>query len=262
MPFQERAQGPGPGPRRGSSPAGLVPSLLATVLLVLVLAVGCTATVTPPSVAPPAGTFPDAGAQIMATAVDNFSNASSFRFQTSTVHDWEEGGVPQSWVFVGTGAYEAPGRFYSSMEGPADVFLRVRVSDGEIVAEDTRGLVPNPPLDFGGPTPGSSPLTAIAYLRNQQQVSGFSLATLENEPVYRISYVPNLAQVAALDTSRPDALARVDAVEGQVFVTRDTSIIRQQIVTVRGTDPAGRPTTVEMTMRFADYDRPVTIPGP
>ena len=269
MPFQEGATGPGPGARRSRWTAAPVPSLpgrarprhalggLAAGMLLLLAA--CT---TPPAVVPPAtGSFPDVGAQIMATALDQFAQAGSFRFQTSTVHDWEEAGVAHSWVFVGSGAYEAPGRFYSFMEGPADVFLRVVVRDGAILAENSRGPVPNPPLDFGGPTPGSSPLTAIAYLRNQQQVSGFALATLENEPVYRISYVPNLARVAALDTGQPDALARVDAVEGQVFVTRDTSTIRQQIVTVRGTDPAGRPTTVEMTMRFSDYGRPVTIPA-
>jgi hypothetical protein len=254
---------------RGPRGSRRLAALAVTVVLAAALSIGCT-TLPNPFGGPatpeaPASGSPSQPAQadtILAQAINDLKNANSFRFQASAVHRWEYNGRQQEWVFVGEGAYEAPDKFYSRMEGPADADLRMTVRGSQILAADSRGEVANPTLAYGGPGNGASPLTVISYLRNYQQAAGATISTLNNQDVYRINFVPNLSQVAALDVGQSRSMARIQSVEGQVWVDRDERRVRQQQVTVRSADPGGGTSSVQITMRFSDFNRPVEIRNP
>ena len=205
----------------------------------------------------PAG--PATAEMVLGTAMEKFKNADSFRFQASAIHQWELDGNLHEWVFVGGGAYSAADGFFSRMEGPADTDLRLWIIDGRIFAEDTRGPIANPSSAFGGPGQGASPFTVIAYLRNYQQASQLQVASLGDEQVFTMTFVPNLSSVAALDAGQASTLARVSEISGQVWVDKSNQRITQEQVTVRYSEPNGAQSAVEMTLRFSAFDEPVEI---
>lgn len=230
------------------------------------LLLGCAGVEKPGEASSPTALSPTAtaGAEgqrpaLLARAVERLGQAKSYRFAITAVHHWRTPeGQEYDWSFEGEGAVVAD-RFYSVMRGPADTLYEVRMLDRVIINRDARGQRPQASTSFGGPGEGAAPYTVISYLKNSVAQGSVQTASLNGTEALRLSFSPNLSQVAAMDASHRTLQEKVKVVQGVVWIEAKTGRPSQEAVTVQSLDSRGLPQTVTITLKFSDYDAPVEI---
>lgn len=197
--------------------------------------------------------------RVLAEAIEQFRQAQSFRFRVEIAHHWRLGDQPQTWYFQGEGAYQAPDRFVSRVWGPADTEFGLTVQGSTVRALDTRGEIASPSLASGGPVPGGSPFTVLAFLRNAQEWFALAEPAAGDGSRLRAAFTPALAQVAALDAAHTRALSAFQQVTGQVEVDRATATLQKETVQIRYRRPNGDVERVEVALSLFAYNQPVKI---
>ncbi|MBI2942206.1 MAG: hypothetical protein HYY04_17390 [Chloroflexi bacterium] len=211
-------------------------------------------------ISPPTAQTADA-VNLFAHSVQRLKDARSFRFAVEALHRFGSGASSGEWRFVGEGAVGAPNRYRSVLNGQADVTF-ITVFDGKrLYCADTRGQSADCSLSWGGPGPGTSPYAALAYLRSAEISRAHDLAPASAAP-FRFEFTSPVATVAAREADLAPALARVQDVAGEVTVDRATLRPIEEKVTVRFASRRGGVETVELRLRFHDYDQPVDIALP
>ena len=217
-----------------------------------------TATVEPlPSPTPVLG-----ARQLLEETIAKLGRAGSYRFTISATHSYMFENTMVEWRYQGQGAYAAPARYEWSIEGQADVTLHVVAVGNQTYCADTRGRQTECSLAWGGPSPGSSPYTLLAYLRNFEGVGQLETSSLEGKDYYHFPFSPSKAEVAALDEAHQAAMASVSTVQGELWVDKATGLPRREKVVVECTVSPGRQQKVEMTLSFFDFGQPVEISLP
>ncbi len=120
----------------------------------------------------------------------------------------------------------------------------------------------NPSLAWGGPNPGSSPYTVVAYLRKYGEVGDLKVQSLGGREYYHLTFSPALQRVAALDAAQERAVAVVQSVKGDIWIDKDSRMPYQEQVIVKSKGPEGNEETVDMSLLFSDYNKPVEIKIP
>ncbi|MBI4302410.1 MAG: hypothetical protein HY664_07380 [Chloroflexi bacterium] len=219
---------------------------------VLFFALGCQKTEETPI---PSAT-PEASA-LLARAGQGLEAASSYRFTISATYYWTFEGKEQVWTFTGEGAAAKPDKFRSLMEGTADTTLGIELVGGTIKAWDSRGDIANPSTTFGGPGVGAAPYTVIAYFKNPDQSMYLGEATVDNLHTHHLSFIPQLARVAQLDTYHANDLKRVTSVKGEVWIDETEARPRRISVEVTSLASDGSAQRVIITLDFVDFNKPV-----
>ena len=217
-------------------------------------------TPTPATPAVPTETAAPTAQQVLAQTVAKLDAASSYRFNIAATLNYAFENTTVEWKYQGQGAFSAPASYEWTIEGQADVMLRAISVDGKTSCADTRGIPPpGCSLAWGGPSPGSSPYTAIAYIRNVQQVGDLQTKDLDGKPHYYIIFTPSLSKVAALDTAHSAALGTVSGVSGELWIDIATGLPRREKVVIELSPPSRSKQRVEITLGFFDYGKPVEI---
>lgn len=199
-------------------------------------------------------------AATLARAVERLSQAKSYRFTIQAVYHWRTPeGQEYDWSFDGEGAVVGSNRFYSVMQGPADSLFKMKMLDGKVINEDARGQRSEVSTSFGGPGVGAAPYTIISYLKNGAVQGQAQAASLNGAETLRLSFIPNLGKVAAMDASHRGLQEKVQAVQGSVWVEATTGRVSQEAVTVQSLDGRGLPQTTTVTLKFYDYDAAIEI---
>lgn len=199
------------------------------------------------------------GTEVLSQAVQKLNQVDSFKFKIDMSYNWTYEGQDQDWPFTGEGAWAKNDRFYSFLSGPADTELIFRIIDGNSQCEDTRGTIADCPKSFGSIGYGSSPYTAIAYLKNYGTVADPTVKSLEGNDYYSIGFAPKLDKVASLDTGHAQALQKVSGVEGEVLIDKKDLTLKQETVKVKFVAATGATEIVSTTLTFYDYNKPVEI---
>lgn len=229
----------------------------ATLLVFLLLGFGCALVVGCSSTSSTEETSSAAAEAALNRAVDKLKAAQSYRFEVAATHNWVFEGQEQNWEFSGEGAFAAPNRFRSQMEGPADTFLSIEINGDKIRAWDTRGEVADATTAFGGPGFGTAPYTVIAYLKNFKEATSKGMTSYAGEEAYLLSFTADRASVSAMDAAHANAMERVASVQGEVWIDEAESVIRKTSVEVEFFSLAGQKETVTVTLRFFDFNEPV-----
>ena len=192
---------------------------------------------------------------VFETATRKLREAKSYRFTMEVVHRTSGG----DWRYTGEGAFAAPNRFRSKLEGQADVVL-LTVFDGQrAYCADTRGPRPDCTTAWGGPVPGASPYAALTYLWTPGEVRLLSGPGDAND--LRFGFTPRRTAADGSSTPGPTPVA-IQSVTGELAVDRASLRPRQERVTIKVQGPGGQTETVEFLLRFHDYDQPVEIAIP
>ncbi len=225
--------------------------------LALGLASGCLPPTTTGTPNPSAKTPTPSAKSTLREAVDKLKATQSYRFDVKATHRWVFEGKQQDWEFQGDGAFVSPNRFRSQLEGPADTFLSVEINGAQVKAWDTRGVVQNASTAFGGPGFGTAPYTVIAYLESFKDATDQGTTSLSGVQVYKMGFSTDKASVSALDAAHAQALERVTAVQGTVWIDKTERTIKQETVKVEFFSLSGQKETVTMTLSFFDFNKPV-----
>ncbi|MCL4459547.1 MAG: hypothetical protein M1136_12700 [Chloroflexi bacterium] len=243
---------------------------LAVILIFLLgLLTACfqTSTVTPtPTMPVPSPTKNEAkrmeAIKLLETALSKMDKAASYRFTISATHHYTYEGRPSEWKYEGQGAIIWPNRFQWTLSGQADVLKTVTSVDGKTFCADSRGERRDCTLAWGGIGPGSSPYTLIVYLRNFGTVSDLGVQVLGGTEHQHLAFSPVLAKVAAVDATHARDMAKVIAVDGEVWIDKITELPRQERVIVKYKSPTGQEETADTTLTFLDYGKPIEIKLP
>ncbi|MBI4320678.1 MAG: hypothetical protein HY675_19475 [Chloroflexi bacterium] len=211
-----------------------------------------TALTTSPTAAPSAQS-------ILAESVRKLNDAESYKFSitASLLAPFE--GKQREWKYKGEGAAARPDKYQWTLEGQADVFFKVVGVGDQVSCADTRGERRDCSLANGGPRPGSSPYTVIAYLKNFAQVGEATTKSIGGADFDHLTFVPSLPKVSSLDTGHGRALSGVTGVTGEVWIDRQSRLPHQEKTVIRSKAQPSGEDVVEMTLVFADYGRPVDI---
>lgn len=190
-------------------------------------------------------------------ATRKLQEAKSYRFSIEAVHKTSAG----DWRYTGEGAFAAPNKFRSTLRGQADVTF-VAVYDGQrAYCADTRGEQSACSVAWGGPAPGTSAYLALAYVRFPLKIEALSgLGATADE--WRFRFVPELTTVAAQNKAFTSALSSVQGVTGELTVDPASMRPRQERLVVNLQEQGRQAETVELLLRFHDYDQPVEISIP
>ena len=242
------------------------------LVFLALLSVGCVVrgsvaqsglTPTPPTPLPKATPAPALAAQgILAESVQQLNGAESYKFTiAATLRNVFEG-KDREWKYTGKGSAAKPNRYQWTLEGSADALFEVVTSGGQLYCADTRGERKDCTLASGGPNPGSSPYTVLSFLRNFDQVGEVTTKALQGADFYHMTFSPSLPKVSSQDAGHNRALANVTSVAGEVWIDKQSRLPQQERVLVKSKSPSTGEETVEMTVVFSDYGKPVDIRMP
>ena len=190
--------------------------------------------------------------------VEAFGQVASFTFTVEADHHLTFEGKPQIWHYSGSGAYASPDWFRWRLQGQADVAVAVVSEGGQTRCEDTRGAVTaDCSLFWSGPLAGSSPYAVISYLKEFGEVTASGAQSIEGREYAYFAFVPDLDEVSALDRAAADQMAKLTAVECEVWIDKDSGLPRRETARIRAKSRGGQEEVVEVTIDFADYNRPV-----
>jgi len=202
------------------------------------------------------------GQEVLSEAVRHLDQAQSFQFEVSAVLKSTQDGQPREWSYKGTGASAKPDKIQWTLEGQADVYMRVVASGDKISCTDTRG--PNTKdcsLAFGGPRPGSSPFTVLSYLKNFEKVTVMDQQTIGGTSYDHLVFSPSLAKVSAIDPAHSRALSSVSSVRGEVWVDKKTRLPVRERAVVKSPSSSGDE-IVDTTIIFSKFNEQVNIEVP
>ncbi len=244
----------------------------AVVWLMATLAAGCAsggsvASLTPSPTAAPT-TIPKqeatpaptrAAGSVLSETIEKLDQAQSYQFEVSAVLMSMFEGRLRGWEYKGAGAFARPDKIQWTLQGQSDVHLRVASSGGNIYCEDSRGAnTRDCSLAFGGPRPGSSPFTVLAYLKNAVQNQDVDERSVEGVIYDHFAFSPSLQKVSSLDSGHLRALSAVKSVTGEVLIDKSTKLPFQERVTVTLPSPTGDE-TVQVILSFSKFNEPVEI---
>ena len=195
--------------------------------------------------------------ELLRRTVQRLEATASYRVKITLNHRWRFEGVEQSWDYAGEAQYAKPDRFRSRLEGPADSFFLVDISGDKVVAKDMRGEVPGATRAFGGPGMGTAPYTAITYLKQFDRAEAMASASLNGMDTYRITFVPSLQAVAALDAGHAQTIPQVRAVTGTAWIDAQSYLVRQLVLEIDFIARSGDTQKVVTKLEFFDFDQPV-----
>lgn len=211
----------------------------------------------------PTGSPTATAAEDLRRYVEAFGQVSSFTFAVEANHHVTFESKPQVWHYSGSGAYASPDWFRWRLQGQADVTVAVVSEGGQTQCEDTRGAVTaDCSLFWGGPLPGSSPYAVIVYLREFGEVTASGVRSIQGKEYAYFAFVPDLGRVSALGGAAADQVAKLTGVECEVWVDKDTGLPRRETARIRAKSRGGQEEVVEVTIDFADYNRPVKAEVP
>jgi hypothetical protein len=134
---------------------------------------------------------------------------------------------------------------------------------GQTRCADTRGVLgSNCSLAWGGPLPGTSPYTVIAYLRLPDKVVARGAKSLDGKEYDYFTFTPDKSKIAALSAAHAQEAAKVLDVQGEVWVDRKTGLPRREAVKVKAVSRTGQEESMDVTVDFSNYGEPVDISLP
>lgn len=223
-------------------------------------------TATPPTIVPTTGpkSPPETkaasdGRALLVESIRLLDQANSYQIAISSTLRTSIEGKPRDWKFSGTGEIARPASIQWSLEGSADTFFKVVRVGNQYYCADARGESKNCDLTFGGPRPGASPYTTIAYLRNFDQAGEPMTKSIGGKNYHYLTFAPSLPQVAAIDTAHGRALTNVASVSGEVWIDQNSKLPYQESVTIRYRPLASGEDTVDTTIIYEKYNQPVDI---
>ena len=204
----------------------------------------------------------DSAQSVLEEAIRKLEEVQSYQIGIKAVLTSTFEGSPREWSYTGSGALARPDKIQWTLEGQADVYMRVVGSGGKVSCTDTRG--PNTrdcSLAFGGPRPGSSPFTVIYYLKNFDRATALDQSTIGGTVYDRVVFSPSLEKVSSIDSAHARALSNVTSVQGEAWIDKKTRLPFRERVVVKSTSPRGDE-TVDMTIEFSKFNEQVNIePG-
>lgn len=214
---------------------------------------------TPTAQAVPTPTPPGVDQQLR-QSVQKLEQAASYRFSIKGAHHLTFESKPETWHYSGSGAYVRPDRIRWHLEGQADVMFDVVSVGGETRCADTTGKpIADCSLAWGGPLPGTSPYIVIAYLKNFGKVVASEARSIDGQRHAYFAFTPEKSKVAALGRVYAESMAKVIAVEGEVWVDQGSGLPRREVVKVKAISQTGQEQTMDVTIDFSSYDQPVEI---
>ncbi|MCL4367751.1 MAG: hypothetical protein M1358_07130 [Chloroflexi bacterium] len=186
-------------------------------------------------------------------SVGKFNDLQSYQFDVSAVLK------NTVWTYKGSGAFAKPDRMQWTLEGRADVVFHVVGAAGKVFCADSRGEnTRDCSFAFGGPLPGSSPYTIVAYLKNAEQVGTLDEKTIGGVPHDHVTFSPSLPKVSSLDAGHSRALSGVSSVLGEIWIDKKSRLPVRENVEVK-TSSGSAEETVEMTLVFSKFNEQVDI---
>lgn len=195
--------------------------------------------------------------ELLRRTVQRLEAAASYKVKITLNHRWRFEGSEQSWDFTGEAQYAKPNRFRSRLEGPADSSFLVDINGDEVAARDMRGEVPQATKAFGGPGVGTAPYTAINYLKRFDRADDVAATSLNGVSTYRITFVPSLQAVAALDAGHAQIMPQVRSVKGTAWIEAQSYLVRKLVLEIEFATRSGDTQHVVTTLEFFDFDQPV-----
>ncbi|MCL4534533.1 MAG: hypothetical protein M1370_05150 [Bacteroidetes bacterium] len=207
---------------------------------------------------PPAGV--GGPAALLADTLGRLDSSAGYRYSITSTLSFEIEGKPVDWRYTGQGATAPPDRYEWDIRGPAGQSWHVVSVAGQTVCSDSGGPQKTGcGLAWGGPSPGSSPYTAIAYLRFAEELGGLERVSMADRDYYHFTFSPSLAQLTGLDDSHQAAIRQVTNARGEVWVDKMTGTLRRVQIAILSVTPSGREQQTSLALTFFELGQPVDI---
>jgi hypothetical protein len=266
-------------PRRlsyGASCRSLEGSLKRAVLkkvffVVLVFAaVGLTAcdlsraSATSTATAPPVGPGTPAPEQGLAQAVRGLMSARGFTMAVDASLEGPTAGKPTTWPFKGVVTYIDGSNYRTYLEGPADSFFEVLFQDGKRRCASARGVLPDTECSaaWGGPIPGSAPITMLDYLAQAGDVRPKQVAAQNADGLDYYTFVPNLAGVSAQSNVMAESMASVQVLKAEAWVDPKANVVKREHIELKSKTRDGSEQTWRATVEFGSFGQPGSLTPP
>lgn len=211
-----------------------------------------------PSPAPPP--LMEGSAAVLADTLSRLDTAGGYRYNITATLSYSVEDKLVEWKYAGQGATAPPDRYEWNIEGPADQRWHVVGVGGQTACSDAGGTqTAECGLAWGGPSPGASPYTAIAYLRFSEETGELKFISLASRDYYNFTFSPSLIKLSGLDDSHQQAIRQVTKASGEAWVDRTTGALRRFQVAILSVTPSGREQQTVLALTFFDQGEPVEI---
>ncbi len=210
---------------------------------------------------PPAGR--PSPTEALVTALSRLDSSVGYRYSITSTLSYTVNNQPVEWKYTGQGATAPPDRYEWDLRGPTGQRWHVVGVAGETACQDDLGSQDSGcGLAWGGPSPGSSPYTAIAYLRFAEPTDSLEDVQSGGRDYYAFTFAPALASLGSLDDSHRKVVRQVWTATGTAWVDKGTGALRRLEVSVVSVASSGREQQTRLALTFFDLGQAIDIALP